>query len=174
VFDMQIVQLTPRFAATSALTEADFAEAKRLGFKAIVSNRPDGEEGGQLTAKQEAVLAWRAGLQFRHIPTSKHDVFTDEVVTDMAEALAGLDGPVLAHCKSGTRSIIVWAAASARSQPVECVLDTLREAGQDLDFIRDDLEAQANRRHWLGTAPALDCDCDVAADRTVTPLKASA
>lgn len=170
----KIVTLTPRFAATSALTEADFAEAKRLGFKAIVSNRPDGEEPGQLTARQEAVLAWRAGLQFRHVPASKHDLFTDEVVTGMAEALAGLQGPVLAHCKSGMRSIIAWAAASARSQPVDCVLDTLREAAQDLEFLRDDLEAQAGRRQWLGTTPALDCDCDARATDTVTPLKAAA
>jgi sulfide:quinone oxidoreductase len=170
----KIVALTPRFSATAALTEADFAEAKRLGFKAIVSNRPDGEELGQLTAKQEAVLAWRAGLQFRHVPSTKHDVFTDDVVSGMAEALAGLEGPVLAHCKSGVRSIITWAAASARSQSVDCVLDTLREAGQDLDFIRDDLEAQADRRHWLGTATALDCDCDARPTATVTPLRASA
>jgi sulfide:quinone oxidoreductase len=169
---MQIVQLTPRFAATSALTEADFAEAKRLGFTAIVSNRPDGEEPGQLTAKQEAVLAWRAGLQFRHIPASKHDVFTDDVVTGMAEALAGLNGPVLAHCKSGVRSIITWAAASARSQPVDCVIDTLKAAGQDLEFLRDDLEVQANRKHWLGTSAALDCNCDGADVNNVAPLRA--
>jgi uncharacterized protein (TIGR01244 family) len=170
---MQIVQLTPRFAATAAMTDADFAEAKRLGFTAIVSNRPDGEEPGQLTAKQEAVLAWRAGLQFRHIPASKHDVFTDDIVSGMAEALAGLNGPVLAHCKSGVRSIITWAAASARSQPVDCVLDTLKAAGQDLDFLRDDLEAQANRKHWLGTSPALDCNCDVAPRDKVAPLRSA-
>lgn len=167
-----IVSLTPGFAATAALTEADFAEAKRLGFSAIVSNRPDGEDPGQLTAKQEAVLAWRAGLQFRHVPTSKHDVFTEEVVTGMAEALAGLKGPVLAHCKSGVRSIIAWAAASARSQPVDCVLDVLREAGQDLDFLRDDLEAQASRKHWLGTTTALDCDCDTREADKVERLRA--
>jgi sulfide:quinone oxidoreductase len=170
---MQIVQLTPRFAATAALTESDFAEAKRLGFTAIVSNRPDGEEPGQLTAKQEAVLAWRAGLQFRHIPASKHDVFTEDVVSGMAEALAGLNGPVLAHCKSGVRSIITWAAASARSQPVDCVLDTLKAAGQDLDFLRDDLEAQANRKHWLGTSPALDCNCDVAPMDNIATLRSA-
>jgi sulfide:quinone oxidoreductase len=168
-----IVSLTPGFAATSALAEADFAEAKRLGFTAIVSNRPDGEEPGQLTAKQEAVLAWRAGLQFRHVPAAKHEIFTDEVVTGMAEALAGLNGPVLAHCKSGVRSIIAWAAASARSQSVDCVLDTLRDAGQDLDFLRDDLEAQASRKHWLGTTTALDCNCDTRAADKVAPLRAA-
>jgi sulfide:quinone oxidoreductase len=75
----------------------------------------------------------------------------------MADALAELEGPVVAHCKSGLRSAIVWAAASARSQPVDCVLAALDKAGFDLDVIRDDLDAQADRERWLGRADALDC-----------------
>ena len=127
------------------------------GIKAIVSNRPDGEEGEQLLAKREAALAWRSGMAFRHVPADKHELFTDAVVEAMADALAGLEGPVVAHCKSGMRSAIVWAAASARSQPVDCVLAALGKAGFDLEAIRDDLEAQADRRRWLGRAQALDC-----------------
>lgn len=161
---LKIQKLTPRFAITAALTEQDFAAAARAGFKAVVSNLPDGEFEGQLLAHREASLAWRAGLKFRHVPTSKHDVLTDAVVEGMADALAGLDGPVLAHCRSGTRSAIVWAAASARSQPVDCVLETLTKAGLDLDFLKDDLEAQADRKRWIGTTQALDCDCEPRAD----------
>ncbi len=157
----KIVYLTPQFAVTAALGPEDFAEVGRLGFGAILSNRPDGEEEGQLEARREAALAWRAGLKFRHVPASKHELFTDEVVEGMADALASLGGPVLAHCKTGLRSAIVWAAASARGQPVDCVLEALNKAGFDLDFLRDDLEAQADRKRWLGTAKALDCDCDV-------------
>jgi sulfide:quinone oxidoreductase len=150
-----IIQVTPQFAATATLSAEDVAEVARLGFKAIVSNRPDGEEEGQLTAREEAKLARRAGLQFRHVPAAKHEVFTDAAVSAMASALADLDGPVLAHCKSGTRSLILWAAASARSQPVSRVLDTLSAAGHDLDFLRHDLDIQAGRGHLSGTAPAL-------------------
>jgi sulfide:quinone oxidoreductase len=156
-----VTWITPRFAIAPELNADDFANLAKLGFKSILSNRPDGEEGATLTAKREAVLAWQAGLQFRHVPTSKLDVFTDSVVEGMADALADLQGPVLAHCKSGIRSAIVWAAASARTQPVDCVLDALSAAKLDLDFLRDDLEQQADRARWLGTSPALDCDCDL-------------
>ena len=145
----RIARLAPDFAVTSALREADYAEAARLGFKSILSNLPDGEDASIPPARQQAVAAWRAGLKFRHVPAPKLDLFTDATVEGMADALAGLDGPVLAHCKSGVRSAIVWAAASARSQPVDCVLDALSEAGFDLEFIRDDLESQADRRRWL-------------------------
>ena len=158
----QIIYITPGFAVTSALAPEDFAEAARLGFCAILSNLPDGEGADQLNSRNEAVLAWRAGLKFAHVPSSKLDLFTDPVVEAMAEAVGRLDGPILAHCKSGLRSAIVWAAASARSQPVDCVLERLTAAGFDLDFLRDDLDAQADRKRWLGNLPrALDCGCKV-------------
>ncbi len=167
---VSLTWITPRFAIASELQPNDFAEVAHLGFKAVLSNRPDGEDGAQLTARREAVLAWQAGLQFRHVPASKLELFTDVTVEGMADALSGLEGPVLAHCKSGIRSAIVWAAASARTQPVECVMDALVAAELDLEFIRDDLEQQADRARWLGTSPALDCECDV---REIKPVAAA-
>lgn len=144
-----IVYLTPDFAITGDLAPADFATAASLGFRAILNNRPDGEEENQLTGTAEAELAWQAGLRYRFLPLDKHELFTDPVVEGMIHAIGNLDGPVLAHCKSGLRSAIVWAAASARSMPVDDVLAMLDRAGQELDFLRDELDAQADRRHWM-------------------------
>lgn len=149
--------ITPNFAVTGMPAPEEFPRFAALGFKAVISNRPDHEQDGQITGRDEAVLAWRAGLRFQHIPATKLELFTDAVVEPMADALNRLEGPILAHCESGLRSAIVWAAASARSQSVDCVLAALRKAGFDLDFLRDDLEAQADRKRWLGSSPALDC-----------------
>ncbi len=150
--------ITPEFAVTSALAPEDFAAAAAMGFRSVLSNRPDGEAEGQLTGRAEAVLAWQAGLQFRHVPAPKLDIFTDEVVEAMSDAVATLNGPILAHCASGLRSAIAWAAASARGGNVDCILQALEKAGFDLEFLRDDLEAQADRARWIGPrAAALDC-----------------
>jgi uncharacterized protein (TIGR01244 family) len=154
----RLAWITPDFAVTATLTPTDFAALASQGIKGIISNRPDGEEPDQLLAKREAALAWRVGLMFRHVPAAKYDLFTDAVIEGMADALRDIDGPVVAHCKSGLRSAIVWAAASARSQPVDCVLAALARAGFDLDVVRDDLDAQADRKRWLGSANALDCE----------------
>jgi uncharacterized protein (TIGR01244 family) len=140
-----IIRLTPDIAVSGALTAADIAAAKAQGFKAIVSNRPDGEEPGQLTAAQEAALAAAAGLAFRHVPATRVDLFSDAVVDGMAAALADLDGPVLAHCKSGLRSAYAWAAAAARDTPVDTVVATLAAAGIDGEAVRHELDAQAER-----------------------------
>ncbi len=155
-----IIYITPTFAVTAALAPEDFADVAALGFKGVISNRPDGEEAQQMHGRVEAAHAWRHGLKFAHVPAAKLDLFTDPVVEGMADAIRAIDGPILAHCKSGVRSAIVWAAASARSQSVDCVIAALDAAGFDLDFLRDDLDRQADRRRWLGeVSPALDCGC---------------
>lgn len=146
-----IVYLTPDFAVTGELAPEDFAVAAGLGFRAILNNRPDGEDAIQLSSAAEAELSWQAGLRYRFLPLDKHELFTDPVVEDMINALDELEGPILAHCKSGLRCAIVWAAAKARSIPVDDVLAALEKAGQDLDFLRDELDAQADHRHWSGT-----------------------
>jgi sulfide:quinone oxidoreductase len=153
-----IVYITSQFAVTAALAPEDFATAAARGFRSVISNRPDNEDHGQLTARAESVLAWRSGLAFRHVPAAKTDIFGDAVVEAMEEAIRTLEGPVLAHCKTGARSAVAWAAASARCQPVDCVLAAVRKAGFDLEALREELEAQASRKRWLGSAlPALDC-----------------
>jgi uncharacterized protein (TIGR01244 family) len=149
----KIKPITPHFAVTGVLQAEDFAEIAAAGFKSIVSNLPDGESATQLDGAEEARRAEHAGLGFRHIPTTKFEVFSDRVVGGVSEALHELPGPVLAHCASGLRSAVAWAAAASRSQPAEQVLGVLKEAGFDLAGIRDELESQRGDDH-AGPVPA--------------------
>jgi sulfide:quinone oxidoreductase len=139
------VFITPQFAVTSAMAAEDFPTAAAMGFRSIISNRPDGEAVDQLPAAEAADQASQAGLAYRHVPAAKLDLFTDPVVDGMRDAMAMLEGPILAHCASGLRSAIVWAAASARSQDVDGILAALDKAGFDLAFLRDELDEQAQR-----------------------------
>ena len=72
--------ITPLFAVTGALQPADFAEIAAAGFKSVLSNLPDGESRAHPTSEEEAELAARAGLAFRHVPTTKADLFTDRAI----------------------------------------------------------------------------------------------
>jgi uncharacterized protein (TIGR01244 family) len=138
---IRLTRITPQFAVTGALQEGDFAEIAAAGFKSVLSNLPDGESGAHLGSRREAELVARAGLAFRHVPTTKADLFTDRVVDGVGDALRELPGPVLAHCASGQRSAVAWAAAASRLQPVDAVLATLRAAGFNLEPLREELEA---------------------------------
>ncbi len=149
-----IIYLTPDFAVAPALDASDFAEAARLGFKTIINNRPDGEQDGQRTAAELSPEARRTGLSYAHVPANKLELFCDEVVGGMINAIRSAEGPILAHCQSGMRSAIVWAAAASRTRPVDDVLEILEKAGYELDFLRDELDQQANRADALGTIPS--------------------
>ena len=140
----KIVYITPEFAVAGQLDANDFSEIARLGFGTVINNRPDGEEDGQLHSDAAASLAWRSGLAYHYIPSGKLDLFSDPVV-DAAEAvIAGsASGKVLAYCKSGTRSAIIWGAVSARGLAVDEVLSLLTNAGFDFDFLSDEFEEQA-------------------------------
>jgi sulfide:quinone oxidoreductase len=155
----KIAYITPGFAVTGFLDPADFAEAAALGFKSIVSNLPDGESARHPSTAAEAELAAAAGLGFHHIPATKHNVLDDPVVDAMGRALSELEGPVLAHCASGLRSALAWAAAAARIQPAGCVLAALKAAGFDLEGIRGELKQQRGRPHPREIPAALDCRC---------------
>lgn len=148
-----LTYITPDFAVAAWLEPEDLAEAARLGFKAVINNRPDGEAVDQPTADQMRRFATAAGLAYTHIPSNKLELFCDPVVDGMAEAIKTADAPILAHCQSGMRSAIVWAAASARERPVDDILAALDKAGFDLDFLRDELDQQAHKPRAIATIP---------------------
>jgi sulfide:quinone oxidoreductase len=156
----RIVFLTPQFAVTGALNRDDFALVAEQGFKSVLSNLPDGESRQHPSAAEEADLAGRAGLGFRHVPTTKSEVFGDAVVEGVCRALAELDTPVLAHCASGIRSAVAWAAAAARSQSADCVIAVLQRAGLELGSLRDEFEDQRDRTYPTPILAALDCRCE--------------
>ena len=155
----RITYLTPHFAVTGTLQPADFPGIAALGFRSVLSNLPDGEARNYPSAIEEQEVAKRAGLDFRHVPVIKSEVFSDSVVDGVIQALGELEGPVLAHCASGVRSAIAWAAAAARTQPADCVIAALNGAGYDLAVLRDELEDQRGRAHTVAIPPALDCHC---------------
>lgn len=146
-------QITENFAAMGIMMPEDFVSAAQHGFATIVSFLPDDEVAGALSAAQSKRLAAQHGLAFVHVPVAKFDLFTDDAVCRTRDILNEERGPVLAACSTGQRAAIVWAAASARSRPVDDVLGELHRAGFNLGFIRDDLETQADRQRWIQNAP---------------------
>ncbi len=104
---------------------------KAEGVTMIVNNRPDGEEPGQPAAAEVEAAARAAGIDYRHIPVAGG--FSFDQVVEMGEALESAEGPVLAFCKSGTRSIFLWALARAEAgdAPQELMQKAVH-AGYDL------------------------------------------
>jgi uncharacterized protein (TIGR01244 family) len=100
-------------------------------FSLIINNRPDGEEPDQPAASEIEAAARDAGVQYAFIPV--RGAPTAEQVQAVRTAMAGTRGPVLAFCKTGTRSITTWALGEGLADaPVEELENRGREAGYDL------------------------------------------
>jgi sulfide:quinone oxidoreductase len=147
---MPFKALTPSLSVSPQLTEADIAQAARDGFRAIIDNRPDGEEPGQPSAAEMQAVAAAHGMGFAHVPTVGGKI-TDEDVALMAQALGDLEGPVLAYCRTGTRSTMLWALTRAGAQPADALITTAAEAGYDLTALRPRLETRVVAP--MGAAP---------------------
>ena len=127
------------------ISAGDVAEAKALGFVAIVNNRPDGEEPGAPQGDEIGTAVATAGLAYAAIPIT-HSGFSHPQIDAMVAALKGADGPVLAYCRSGTRSCNLWALARAKMGDDPAVLIAKgAAAGYDLNGIRPLLETLSGK-----------------------------
>ena len=129
-------KLDETISVAGQITPADIAEAAAQGFTFVINNRPDDEQPGQPAAAEIEEAAKAAGLGYRAIPIT-HAGFSENQVTAMQEALEAAPGPVLAFCRSGTRSTLVWALARARmGDDAETLQAKAQAAGYDLSPIR--------------------------------------
>jgi len=103
-------KLDDSISVAGQIAPADIADAAAQGFAMIINNRPDGEQPGQPGGDEMAAAARAAGLDYRAIPIT-HAGFSDDQVAAMRDALDAARGPVLAFCRSGTRSTFAWALA---------------------------------------------------------------
>ena len=117
----------------------EVAGLARQGVTAIVNNRPDGEEMGQPASAEIADAATAAGVLYVHLPVAGG--FAPGQVEALAEVL-DKPGRVLAYCKSGTRSTLLWALARARlgDDPEELAAKA-EAAGYDLGPVRRFLQS---------------------------------
>ena len=129
-------QITDKVFASPQIGLAEVTEAKAQGIVLIVNNRPEGESDDQTPGAEIEAAARAAGMAYAAIPVT-HAGFSEAQVKAMAAALGAADGPVLAYCRSGTRSTLLWslAEASAGKSP-HSLAASAAQAGYDLTPVR--------------------------------------
>lgn len=139
--------LTDRVFASPQITLNDVADAAAQGVGLIINNRPEGEGDDQTPGDAIAAAARAAGMDYVAIPVT-HAGFSEGQVKAMAAALASTDKPVLAYCRSGTRSTLLWALAEAsRGKSPHALSAVAAQAGYDVTPVRalmDMLSANAS------------------------------
>lgn len=129
-------RLSDHVLASPQITIADLAEAKADGVSLVINNRPEGESDDQVPGAEIEAAARALGMGYVAIPIT-HAGFSGPQVEAMAEALGGAAGKVLAYCRSGTRSTLLWALAEAsKGADLEAVTAQAAAAGYDVSPVR--------------------------------------
>tara|TARA_E500000178_G_C16734487_1_gene623086 strand:+ start:380 stop:727 length:348 start_codon:yes stop_codon:yes gene_type:complete len=92
-----------RVSLASQIQLDDLALIKQKGFKTIINNRPDNEVPNQPSDEEISVRAREQGLSYFYIPILPSGI-SAENIEETIIALEQTQGPVLAFCRSGTRS----------------------------------------------------------------------
>jgi len=138
-------KLDDTISVSEQVTPADVARAAALGFAFVVNNRPEGEQPGQPEGAAIEAAAREAGLGYAAVPIG-HGGFSENQIVAMRDALEGAGGPVLAFCRSGTRSTFIWALARASRGDDPAVLEAkAAQAGYDIAPIRAMLDMLSAR-----------------------------
>lgn len=138
--------LTDTVLVAPQITVDQIAEAKAQGVTLIVNNRPEGEAQDQTPGPVIEAVARDAGIEYVAIPVD-HSGFSAPQVEAMMLALDATEGKVLAYCRSGTRSTLLWALAqTAGGHDPETLSETAADAGYDLSPIRPMMDSLRGRR----------------------------
>ena len=140
-----IRQINESISVAPQIAVEQVAEIAAAGFKTIVNNRPDDEDAGQPSGDAIRAAAEASGLSYTEIPVTQAG-FSHPQIDAMVQALDSAGGPVLAYCRSGTRSCNLWALAQAKQgRDPDVLIAKGREAGYDLNGLRPLLEALSGR-----------------------------
>jgi sulfide:quinone oxidoreductase len=120
-------ELAPGVSAAGALGRSDIEALAQAGVRTIVNNRPDGEDQGQLPAAEARDIAEGLGIAYHHIPVTAASLSRADL-DQFAAVLASAPTPIVVHCRSGTRSAILWALSRMRdgADPAALIAEAAR------------------------------------------------
>ncbi|XOV80223.1 MAG: TIGR01244 family sulfur transferase [Aestuariibacter sp.] len=130
---MNLKSVTEQFSVAPQIVRDDLMVIKAGGYKTIICHRPDSEESQQPSYTEIKAAALALGLTFHYQPVrSGHLCATD--VDDFGKLLQASQAPILAYCRSGRRSISLWAMTMlvAGKHSREELLQLSLNAGYDL------------------------------------------
>lgn len=133
---MELKRINDDVSVAPQISPDDMPAIKSAGFTTVINNRPDGEAFDQPSSAVMKMAAEAAGLTYHFIPLGRDGVSAELIDAERA-ALEGSDGPVLAFCRSGTRSTTLWALSQAGNMPAQEIVAQAAHAGYEISHLSD-------------------------------------
>ncbi|MCG7628594.1 bifunctional protein tyrosine phosphatase family protein/NAD(P)/FAD-dependent oxidoreductase [Epibacterium sp. MM17-32] len=131
---MDIRKISDKTSVTPQIMVEDIAAIKEAGFRAIICNRPDGEGADQPSFAEIAAAADLVGIKAAYVPVQS-GLVQDADVAAFSAALSDLPRPVLAYCRTGTRSATLWSFHESKKRPMPEILAATKAAGYDMNGV---------------------------------------
>ncbi len=131
---MDIKKITERVSVAPQIDPKDMPEIAAAGYRAIICNRPDGEGADQPSFEEIEIAAKAAGIEARYVPVQSGMVH-DGDVTAFSDVLEEVQRPVLAYCRTGTRSATLWSFHESKKRPIADILARTQAAGYDMNGV---------------------------------------
>jgi len=123
--------INTQISVSPQIRPEDLADIAQQGFRSVICNRPDGEGADQPSFEEIEEAAKKFNLEARYLPIVAGKV-QDEDATAFGGLLDALPKPVLAYCRTGTRSATLWSLSQAEQQPLADILAQTKAAGYDM------------------------------------------
>ena len=144
---MALEKIADYLYVSKQLNERFAKQAAQIGIKTVICNRPDGEEEDQPSF--ETVKEWLHQYGIEHVvymPMVMEHI-NDADLQHFQETVAKSPAPILAYCRTGTRSAMMWALNQAkRGVEVNSLIRAADLAGINLQPHRERLNAVYQKR----------------------------
>jgi sulfide:quinone oxidoreductase len=130
------IRLTEAFSVSPQITLDQIKHIADLGFKTIISNRPDHEENGQPLSREIEQAASESGLEYYYLPVVSGNV-TPEQSELFSQILDKAQKPIFAFCRTGTRCSILWSMGSDELASFSARIARAKEVGYNLSGVSD-------------------------------------
>ncbi|KIC51344.1 bifunctional protein tyrosine phosphatase family protein/NAD(P)/FAD-dependent oxidoreductase [Tateyamaria sp. ANG-S1] len=131
---MDIRRVTDKTSVSPQITAQDLPAIKEAGFRAIICNRPDGEGADQPSFEEIEAAAQALDIKTAYVPVQTGMV-QDADVAAFGAVLEDLPRPVLAYCRTGTRSATLWSFHESKKRPIPEILAATKAAGYDMNGV---------------------------------------
>ncbi|WP_421566733.1 bifunctional sulfur transferase/dioxygenase Blh [Ochrobactrum sp. EDr1-4] len=101
---MPVTKITEKLSISTQPNAQELSVLDRSGFKTLINNRRDNESADQPGNQAERDVAHKRDLSYAYIPVTMNTI-TEADVHAFQTVVRKSEGPVLAHCKTGTCSL---------------------------------------------------------------------
>ncbi|KFE33514.1 TIGR01244 family sulfur transferase [Thioclava atlantica] len=142
---MEPRKLSDDFSVAPQIEPEDVAKLAEMGFRTLITNRPDEEVDEAHSSKAMAEAAAKAGMNYHYLPYYPGEM-TFDLVADFEAVMKSAPKPAFGYCRSGTRSSHLWGMSQAGKMELDKIIETAAHAGYDHSSLMPVLKFYATRR----------------------------